>query len=125
MKKIFIGIVAIIVIVLIINFYDKPELFTVVKGINGPLTTYDDYSTFNFEHEFNNVNESNETIKDKKLIKINKKNKNRFIVTDNKIIKREVLPKNYSENMSYYNYNKSYKIKREAPQGFNYYFDNI
>ena len=118
------------------------EKFTALTGMQSPLTTYDDYGTFNFMFHFNDL-PYDTTKKPSKieeylyksesdLIKPEPINNNldfdhdNFIRVGNNTVRRKLVPHNYS-NPAYANFTKQSDqlITRspiQAPKPQNYYF---
>ncbi|XWV25019.1 putative ORFan [Tupanvirus deep ocean] len=116
---------------------NNPEFFTILKDIQSPLTSYDDYATFNFIHHTNDLPYYDPTYNNMvNLTKTNTKypnaipkwngenfSKDSFIRVCGNKVRRELVPSNYSDQ-AYANadFTNSTINENIAPQAVNFYF---
>ncbi|XWV26273.1 putative orfan [Tupanvirus soda lake] len=116
---------------------NNPEFFTILKGIQNPLTSYDDYGTFDFIHHTNDLPYYDPTYNNminltktytkypNKMPKWSGENfsKDGFIRVCGSKVRKELVPSNYSDQ-SYAGAHFTNNINDEkiAPQAYNFYF---
>lgn len=134
------GLAIVLLLIIVIIFYfiiksnqkiNQMDFFTLLRSIEKPLTTYDDYGTFNFIHHINDLPYYDSTYDDMiYLTKTTCKPKltdasdpNSLIPTDSfvnvrgNLVRRKLIPFNYTA------YGGTTNNERMAPQGFNYFLE--
>lgn len=132
------AIILLIIIVIVVYFLVKTnqksirtDFFTLLRSIEKPLTSYDDYGTFNFIHHTNDLPYYDPIYDDMfYLTKTNYKPETKLPLSDSIIssdsfinvrgdlVRRKLIPFNYTDYGGTPNNNK-----RIAPQGVNYYWE--